>query len=67
MIMGSPPPGSNPGSQAHHLLGSHDDCLDAELAPAHIEQVFKGRTEEVDHQYVVQTLLAEVVHLGHTG
>lgn len=31
-----------------HLLRSHNDSLDGELAPAHVKEVFKARAEKVD-------------------
>lgn len=49
----------------YHLLGSHADRLDAELAATHVEEVLEVRAEEVNDEYVVQTLLAEVVDLRH--
>lgn len=49
---------------AYHLLCRHDDCLDGELAAAHVEEILEGRAEEINDEDVVQTLLAKVVHLG---
>lgn len=50
-----------------HLLGDHDDRLDGEAAVAVVEQVFQRRSEQVDDEDVVQTLLAEVVDIGDAG
>lgn len=50
-----------------HLLGGHDDGLDAKLAAAHVKEILKRRAEQVDDQNVVQTLLTKVVHLRNTG
>lgn len=51
----------------YHLLSSHADRLDAELAATHVEEVLEVRAEEVNDEYVVQTLLAEVVNLRHAS
>jgi uncharacterized protein YjfI (DUF2170 family) len=32
-----------------------------------IEKIFQRWSEEVDHQYVVQTFLAKVIHIGNAG
>ncbi len=50
-----------------HLLGNHDDSLDGESATAVVEEVFERRSEEVNNENVVETLLAEVVDIGNTG
>lgn len=50
-----------------HLLGDHDDGLDGESATAVVEEVFKRRSEEVNDENVVETLLTEVVDIGYTG
>ena len=49
----------------HHLLRSHTDRLDGELAPAHVEQVLEARPQQVDDEDVVQPFLPEVVYLGY--
>lgn len=51
----------------HHLLRSHTNGLDAELAPTHVKEVFEVGAEQVDDEDIVQTLLTEVVDLGDTG
>jgi hypothetical protein len=48
-----------------HLLRCHDHRLDAKLAPAHVEQIFETWPEQVNDEDVVETLLAEIVDLGH--
>lgn len=50
----------------HHLLRRHDDCLDAEPPATHIKQVLQARSEQVDHQNVVQALVSKVVDLRDT-
>ena len=47
----------------HHLLRSHTDRLDGELAPAHVEQVLQAGAEQVNNKHIVQTFLAEVMNL----
>jgi len=49
-----------------HLLGNHDNRLNGEPSATVIEKILKGRTEQVDHENVVETLLAEVVNIGNT-
>lgn len=49
-----------------HLLRSHADGLDRELTAAHVEQVFQVRSQQVDGQHIVQTLLSEMVYLRHS-
>ena len=51
----------------YHLLGGHADGLDAELPAAHIEEVLEVGSEEIDDKDIVQTLLAEVVHLWYAS
>jgi hypothetical protein len=46
-----------------HLARGHAHGLDAELAAAHVEQVFKVRAEQVNDEHVVQALLPKVVHV----
>jgi hypothetical protein len=47
------------------LLRSHAYGLDGELATAHVEQVFKIRSQEIDREDVVQAFLAKVMYLGN--
>src|SRR5436305_1442864 len=54
-------------SLSDHLLGDHDDGFDGEPSVAVVEQVLQTRAQEVDDQYVVQSLLAKVVHVGDAG
>jgi hypothetical protein len=46
-----------------HLLGDHDDGLDAEAAVAQVEEVFQAGAEQVDDEDVVQAFLAKVVDI----
>jgi hypothetical protein len=48
---------------AYHLLRYHYHRLDCESSIAVIEQVLQGGPQEVDHQDVVETLLAEVIDI----
>jgi len=48
------------------LLCGHTNGLDAELAAAEIEEVFQVRTQEVDDENVVETLLSKMVDLRNT-
>ena len=48
------------------MLCSHANSLDAELAAAEVEKVFQVRTQEVDDENVVETLLSEMVDLRNT-
>lgn len=60
------PPAEKLSRATHHLFGSHAHCLDGELASTHVEEVLEVGPEEVDHEHVVEALLAEVVHLRDT-
>ena len=51
---------------AHHLLRCHADSFNAELAAAHVKEVFEVGSKKVDNKDIVQTLLTEVVNLGDT-
>ena len=51
----------------YHLLCSHADSLDGELAPTHVEQVLQARPQKIDDEDVVQALLPKVVYLRDTG
>lgn len=48
---------------AYHLLGDHDNGLDAEAPVAVVKEVLQRWSEQVDNQNVVKTLLAEVVDI----
>ena len=48
------------------MLCSHTNSLDAELAAAEVEKVFQVRTQEVDDENVMQTLLSKMVDLRNT-
>lgn len=50
-----------------HLLGDHDNSLGREATVAVIEQVFEGRTQQVNDEDVVKSLLTEVVNVGNTS
>jgi hypothetical protein len=52
---------------AYHLPGGHAHGLDAELAAAHVKEVLEIGPEEVDDQDIVESLLAEVVHMGYAS
>jgi len=52
--------------KTNHLLCGHTNGLDAELASAEVEEVFKVRTQEVDDENVMETLLSKVVDLRNT-
>ena len=51
----------------YHLLSGHADGLYAEFPAAHIEEVLEVGSEEIDDKDIVQTLLAEVVHLRYAS
>lgn len=53
--------------KTHHLLGDHHNSLCREAAVAVIEKILQGRTEKIDNEDVVQTLLSEVVDIGNTS
>ena len=48
---------------ANHLLCGHTNGLDAELAVAEVEEIFQVRTQEVDDENVMETLLSKMVDL----
>ena len=50
-----------------HLLGDHDDSLGREATVAVVEQVFKGRPQQVNDEDVVQAFLTEVVNIGNAS
>jgi hypothetical protein len=52
--------------KANHLLCGHTNGLDAELAAAEVEEVFQVRTQEVDDENVMETLLSKMVDLRNT-
>ena len=47
----------------NHLLRRHADSLDAELAAAEVEEVFQVRTQEVNNENIMETLLSKMVDL----
>ena len=49
------------------MFGGHTNGLDGELAAAEIEEVFQVRTQEVDDENVMETLLSKVVDLRYTN
>ena len=46
------------------MFRGHANCLDRELAAAHVEEVFEIGPKEVDDEDIVEALLTEVVYLG---
>jgi hypothetical protein len=56
-----------PSKDTHHLLGGHAHRLDREFAPTHVEEVFQIWTQKIDHENIVETLLAKVMYLRNTG
>lgn len=57
--------GKNKG--AYHLFRSHADSLNREFPTAHVKKILQVRTEEVNDENIVQSLLAEVVNLRYAG
>jgi hypothetical protein len=53
--------------RADHLLCSHADRLDCELASTHVEEILKVGAKQVDYQDIMEPFLTEMVHLGDTG
>lgn len=51
----------------NHLLGNHDHSLDGKASVAVVEEILERRTQEIDDEDVVKTLLAKVVHIGNAG
>jgi hypothetical protein len=51
----------------NHLLGDHNNGLGREPAVAVIEEILETRSEKVNDEDVVQTLLSKVVDIGDTG
>jgi hypothetical protein len=45
------------------LLRRHANSLDGELAAAEVEEVFQVRTQEVNDENIVETLLSKMVDL----
>lgn len=54
-------------SDSYHLLSHHDHRLYREPSVAMIKQIFERRTEEVDHQDVVEAFLAKVIDIRDTS
>lgn len=50
--------------KTYHLFGNHNHGLDGESSIAVVEEVLETRTEQVDHEDIMQTLLAKVVDIG---
>lgn len=46
---------------AYHLFGHQNDSLKGKPATTNVEQVLEGGSQQVNHENIVQTLLAEVV------
>lgn len=53
--------------KTHHLLGYHHNSLCGEAAVAVIEEILQRRTEKIDNEDVVQTLLSEIVDIGNAS
>jgi hypothetical protein len=54
-------------NSGQHLFGDHDHRFDGEAASAVVEEVFERRTQQVNDQNVVKTLLAKIIHIGNSG
>lgn len=50
---------------AHHLLRRHTHCFDRKLATAHVKQVLKIGSQEINRKDIVQSLLAKMMNLGN--
>lgn len=51
----------------HHLLSYHDNRFGGESPVAVVKEILQARTEQVDHQDVVQTLLAKVIDVRNAS
>lgn len=51
---------------SEHLFRGHHNRLDGELAPAHVEQVFERRAEQVNYEDIMEAFLPEVVYLWNS-
>jgi len=49
------------------LLRRHANSLDAELAAAEVEEVFQVRTQEVNDEDIMETLLSKMMDLRNAG
>lgn len=49
--------------RTYHLLGGHTDGLNRKLSSAHVEEVFQVRSQKVDDENIMESLLTEVVYL----
>lgn len=52
---------------AYHLFGYQNDSLQGESPPTHVKQVFERGAQQIDNEDVMETFLAEVVHVRDTG
>ncbi len=50
-----------------HLVGDHEDSLEAESTSALVELILKGGPKQIHHHQIVGVLRAEVVDLGEAG
>lgn len=57
----------HPKKKTDHLLRSHANRLDAELAAAEIEKVFEVWAQKVDDENIVKALLPKMVDLRDAG
>lgn len=55
------------GIKLYHLLRGHAYGLDCELATTHVKEILKVRTEEVNDEDVVESLLSEIVYLRYAS
>ena len=52
---------------AHHLLRYHYYSLDGKSSIAMVEKILEGGSEEVDHEYIVEAFLAEIIYIRDTS
>jgi len=47
--------------QGNHLLSYHQHCFQGKFLFAELEQVFQGRTKDVDHHHLMRVLFSKPV------
>ena len=50
-----------------HLFCNHNNSLRGKSSIAVIEEIFKGRAEEVNNKDVVQAFLTEIIYIRYAG
>lgn len=51
--------------QSHHLISEQQDCLEAELAGAKVEEILQAGPQQLHHHHIVVTFCSTPLYCGN--